>query len=146
MRSQHVTGALGWLTRLASGVRSRSLDAALVTGADPVRSRRLEVRALTLESPRARASIAAGLEQWIKAAHAPASRRRVLPRHGATLANESELRELADLLRGTSPLTARGIAAIRRLLIDGTGPAYVGDADALARQLDVARDVLRTSR
>lgn len=129
----------GSWARLASRARAASLDGALVAGADPAGSQQLAARALTLTSRRFRTALAADLERLVSAAQAPPSRLRVRPRRDAVLANASELRELAALLRGASPLDAPGLAALELLLIDGSGPAYVGDSTALARRLADAR-------
>ncbi len=135
----------GWLARLAARVRSGSLDDALIAGADPAGSRQLAARAMMLTSPRFRAAAADGLDRWLQAAHGARSRHRVLPPRAVTLANAPELRELIALLRGAGPLYASGIAAVGRLLSDGTGPAYVGDADALARELREAGAAMHAS-
>ena len=50
------------------------------------------------------------------------------------------MRELAGVLRGPAPLYAAGIARVRRLLTDGTGPMYTSrDGIALERELRKAR-------
>jgi hypothetical protein len=129
----------GWFARLSARVHPWPLDEALIAGADPAGSAKLAARATTLVSPGFRISIADGLARWLQAAQAPPSRWRVLPRRSAVLANASELSELASLLRGPSPLYAGGIAAVHHLLTDGTGPAYLADADALTGLLHEAR-------
>jgi hypothetical protein len=129
----------GRVARLLARVRAGSLDDALIAGADPADSRQLAARAFELTSRRFRTSLADGLERLLQAAQGPPSPRRVLPRRSTALANACELRELAALLRGASPLYARGVAVLDRLLIDGSGPAYVGDAEALARRLRESR-------
>jgi hypothetical protein len=129
----------GPLARVASRVRSGSLDRALIAGADPAASPQLVARAARLTSPRFRALIADGLERLLQAAQGPPSRWRALSRRDSVLANASELRDLAALLRGDSPLYARGIAILSGLLSDGTGPAYLGHGEALARELHEAR-------
>jgi hypothetical protein len=53
--------------------------------------------------------------------------------------NASALRELSAVLSSSAPLYARGIAIAQHLLTDGTGPAYVGDGEALASRLLEAR-------
>ena len=129
----------GRLARLLAQARGGSLDRALIAGFDPAGSRLMAARALTLGSSRTRASLAAGLERLLEAAQGPPSMRRVRPRSDAVVANALELRAVAAALRSSSPLYARGVAVIDELLSDGTGPAYRGDADALARRLGEAR-------
>ncbi len=131
------------LARLAARVRPGALDRALIAGCDPARSCQLATRAATLTSKRHRSMIADGLERMLQAAQrSPSSRIRVRPRREAVLANAVELRELAAEVRGTAPLYARGIAIVAELLSDGTGPAYLGDGDTLARRLHEARAAL----
>jgi hypothetical protein len=53
--------------------------------------------------------------------------------------NRSQMLELADILR-QDLLYASGIAMLKVILTDGTGPAYTDQrGDVLARQLQVAR-------
>lgn len=132
----------GPLARLAARVRPATLNEALVTGADPACSRQLAARAARLTSRPSRASLADGVEHLLRAAHGPATRRRVVPRREAVLANAAELHELAAVLREAAPVYARGVAIVEQLLIDGMGPAYVGDADALGRRLHEARTAM----
>jgi hypothetical protein len=51
----------------------------------------------------------------------------------------SALAELGSLLDSSAPLYAQGLAALERLLGDGTGPAYRGDAQTLAGVLEECR-------
>jgi hypothetical protein len=141
-RSADRTLEPGRFAALLARVRSASLDGALIVGADPADSPQLAARALELTSPRCRAALADGLERLSQAARRPSSKLRVRPRRGVAQTNESRLRELAGVLRGPAPLYARGLALLNRLLVDGTGPAYVGDADALASCLARARAAL----
>jgi hypothetical protein len=123
------------LARLLARARFGSLDKALIAGADPAASPQLAARAARLTEPRYRASVALGIERLLETAQGRRRRRTVLPRGGHLLVNETELHALAAELRGGTPLYARGIAMMGRLLTDGSGPAYLGDADALARSL-----------
>jgi hypothetical protein len=127
------------LARLAARMRAGELNRALSGGADPAASCQLAARAMKLTSPSFRVSLADGLERLLATAQGPQRHRRVQPRRSAVLANASELHELASLLSGSAPLYARGIAIADELVSDGTGPAYVGGADALARRLAEAR-------
>lgn len=129
--------------RFAARARSGSLDRALIAGADPADAPQLAARAAMLTSRLSRTSIAEGLERLLAAAQGPASQRRMRPLRAPVLASAGELRELAALLRGSSPLYARGIALLGQLLSDGTGPAYFGEGDVLARRLQEAREAMR---
>jgi hypothetical protein len=44
---------------------------------------------------------------------------------------------------GATPVRVRGIAILQALMRDGTGPAYVGDDEKLARRLDEALIAMR---
>lgn len=134
--------APGRLARLAARVRSASLDRALIAGADPTRSPQLAARVAILTSPGTRTSIADGLERLLQAAEGPPSRRRVRPRRGPVLASAGDMRELAALLRGSSPLYVRGIAIVDQLLTDGTGAAYFGPGEDLERRVREARTAM----
>lgn len=130
----------GGLTRVVARVRGRTLDRALIEGADPAASTQLATRAAQLTRQSTRAEIADGLERLARTASQAPSRRRVLPFRRAVLANEDELRALAARLRAPGPLYAQGLAMLRELLVDGAGPAYTDrQGSALARELRNAR-------
>lgn len=129
----------GHIARLIARLRSGSLDRALIAGADPASSPQLAARAARLTSPRPRALIADGLERLLLVAEGPKRRWWAAGRRGAVIANARELRELAALLRGGSPMYARGMAMLGELLSDGAGPAYLGEADGLTQELHRAR-------
>jgi len=135
------TLGVGRLACLTARVRSHSLDRELGAGADPASSPRLAARAAQLTSPGTRAAVADGLERLLSAARGPQRRWSALSRHRQLLANAAELQDLAALLRGDTPLYARGIAILNQLLTDGTSPAYHGDDEALALQLGEAREL-----
>jgi hypothetical protein len=129
--------------RVAARLFAHRLDRALIAGADPVRSPRLAARAATLTSPTTRSELADGLDRLIATAQLPPPRRRVMPRRSSVLANSTQLRELAAMLRGTGPLYASGIAMLCTLLTDGTGAVYTArDGRALESELLRARAAL----
>ncbi len=132
----------GRLARVAAHARAGSLDRALIAGADPARSPQLAARAALLTAPRTRALIAGGLEGLVQAARGPRGRWSAVSAGAPLLASAAELLELAALLRGDAPLYARGVAMLDELLTDGTGPAYHGERDQLARVLREARAAL----
>jgi hypothetical protein len=113
----------GLAARAVARVRWRSLDRELIAGADPGSSPQLAARAARLTGRRTRTEVAGELERLLAA---PASGRRwsVLPHGRAVTANAEAIAELADLLRGPVPLYAGGLAMLRALLTDGTGPVY----------------------
>jgi hypothetical protein len=132
----------GRAARLTARVRAGALDRALIAGADPASCPQLAARATSLTSRRFRASIADGLERLPLVAEGHTRRWWAAARRGAVLANAGELGDLAALLRGGSLVYARGIAILGELLSDGTGPAYLGEADELAQELHRARIAL----
>jgi len=127
------------LARLHARVRGASLDRALIAGADPAGSARLAARAAHLTSQRSRALTADALDGLVRLSRTRDRRWRALRRPGCVLENASAIGELAGLLRSCAPVYARGVAVVNQLLSDGLGPAYVGDAPALARELARAR-------
>jgi hypothetical protein len=134
----------GLAVRLAARIRSRSLDRALIDGAKPAGDPQLAARAAALTTRSMRARVADGLERLARAERSPRSRWRVLPFREAVRANASELHALAAVLRGPSPVYARGVAMLGRLITDGTGPAYTDrHGAALARELGAARAAIR---
>lgn len=128
---------------LAMRLRTRSLDDSLIAGVDPSASPDLAARAAKLMSRATRLEVADGLERL--ATRAPAGRLTLAPFRRAVAVNATELRALAIRLRGASPVRAPGIAMLRRLLTDGTGPAYTDRAgDSLAARLRDAREAIGT--
>ena len=145
-RMEHLSGwpvdrllGPGPSARLLARLRAATLDRALLAGVDPAHSSQLAARARALTSPRSRTAAADGLERWLSAADGATSRRHVLPRRALAVSNAAEVREIVELLRGSAPLYARGIALLRSLFSDGTGPAYVGEGDVLPRLLKEVR-------
>jgi hypothetical protein len=121
-------------------LRSRKFDRELGAGADPAGAPALAAHAARLTTKGARSTVAASIERLLDA-HAYRCRLwGVLPFTDALGANESELRELADVLRGPAPVYAQGVAKLRWLLADGTGPVYTDrHGEALAAHLREAR-------
>jgi hypothetical protein len=129
--------------RIAARVFRARLDCALIAGANPASSPLLSARAATLTQPSTRDELADGLDLIVASAQQPPGSRRLTPRHSSVLANAPLLREMALTLRGPQPLYAQGIAMIRRLLTDGSGPMYTSrDGSALERELRRARSAV----
>jgi hypothetical protein len=128
-----------WRARLAARLFGAGLDRALIDGADPAASQPLCARAGRLTSPPIRRDLAEGLELIASRAQTPSRRWWAVPRVSAADANAEQLRELAALLRDRPAPQARGVAIVLRLLSDGTGPMYNGNAAALERELREAR-------
>ena len=126
--------------RLAARLFARRLDRELIGGADPASRPWLAARAALLTSRSTRDELADGLDVVLTSAQRPPGRAHALPRPAPVLANAALLRELARVLRGPCPLYAAGIARVRRLLTDGTGPMYMSrDGIALEDELRRAR-------
>jgi hypothetical protein len=132
----------GGMARAAARIGARGLDRKLIAGADPAGSAELAARAYRLTSPRHRASVAYAIERLVQSAYEPPNLWGVVPQRRAVIKHADELAELAALLRSRSPLYARGIAMLGRLLADGTGPAYTGRPEALEQRLREARTAL----
>jgi hypothetical protein len=128
---------------IAMRLRSRSLDDSLIAGADPGVSTDLAARAARLTSSAMRREVADGLERL--ATSTPARRLTLVPFRRSVAVNATELRALAIRLRGPSAVRAPGIAILRRLLTDGTGPAYTDrTGESLAARLHDAREAIGT--
>lgn len=117
-------------TRVRARVQAHSLDRALAAGVPPDSSAGLSVRAHDLIGSRSRHELAVAIRRLIdQAGHplrpmsvtVPICRRKVY-RSRATLDR------LAERLVGDEPLDARGLAQIRLLLGDGSGPIYLRPA------------------
>lgn len=135
-----------WTARVAAHVLAGRLDQELIAGANPATSPRLAARATLLTSRCTRSELADGLDLMLARAQKPPSRQSALPRHSSVLANAGLMRELASVLRGPAPLYAGGIARVRWLLTDGTGPMYTSrDGRALERELHEARAAVACS-
>ncbi|HMD56609.1 MAG TPA: hypothetical protein VKG82_03970 [Solirubrobacteraceae bacterium] len=129
--------------RLLARVRARSLDRALIDGADPAGSGLLAARVAILSSPCTRRALAEGIERLVAGAQGPQRRWWALGARKAVLANSSDLHALASLLYSSNPVYARGLAILNELLCDGSSPAHHGGAAALARALSDVRSGLR---
>ncbi len=128
----------GRLVRAAAWLRSSKLDRALSEGSDPTASVQLAARAAQLTARPTRDQVAAGLERMALTVDDPPGRLRIRPARQAAVLNRSALLDLAQVLRGSGPVYAGGVARARLLVIDGTGPAYTdrrGEALALALEL-----------
>jgi hypothetical protein len=130
-------------SRFTARLRGGALDRALLAGADPSTSRALAARASLLTSRRSRDEIARALDTLVRRAQGPQRRWWDLSQREAILENSSELHALAMTLTRDRAVYAAGVAHLRQLVMDGTGPAYRGSASALARALRDAARVLQ---
>jgi hypothetical protein len=133
--------------RLLARRLARSLDRELAAGVAPPIS---EAHASGVKQPtagRTRGAVAHSLDGLIERADAPASRFRItaVPCSEQVWQAEGMIRSTAARLRSAEPLDARGVARLRTLLVDTTGPCYVPSrADALTvalREISKSLDV-----
>ncbi len=131
-----------------SRLRSRSLDAALIAGAEPDSALALALRAQRLIGHHERRRLAVGLRALVAVAEtpgptggmrAPVSRR-------AVLESAPALEALAERLQEPGPVSARGVALAGRLLSSGAGPVHGRTertrARAFAAAVEQARQAL----
>ncbi len=142
--TQNATAACNPLMRprLIDRVRLRlcvtALDRELANGAPPETSRVLALRARELSRPSVSDELGTQLRRILRDARQPvAPGSRVCACRGRVIAAESELRLLASRLHSPRRAAVRGLAKVRVLLTDGSGPLYyrdsVEDLGALAR-------------
>jgi hypothetical protein len=122
----------GVLSRLRSFVRGDVLDHALAAGVTPESSVLLAVHAQRIVRPRACRALAATLRRLVNGripgSSAPVSRARV-QREAA------RLEAVAARLEVNGPIGARGVADLRVLLSEASGPLYDTGGKDLDRQL-----------
>jgi len=123
----------------------RSLDRELAAGVSARASRAHAARAGQLTADRTRRAVAHALDRLIDQAERPPSRFRITATPCAEQVREAEgmIRAIAVRLRSAEPLDARGVARVKTLLSDPTGPCYAsGGADALTVALhDVSKSL-----
>ena len=137
-----------WWNRVLVRARAFALDRELATGASPESNMALAVHAGRLCSPAQRHALARSLTRIAAASTAPAGRRVKAPLcRPAVDRARAELAEVADRLTAAGPVDVRGVAWVRQLLEDGTGPLYrSGPPDQLRSELAAALSALDPSR
>jgi hypothetical protein len=116
---------VGWRDRVAARLRAGALDAALVAGASPESSVPLALHAEHLCARSQRRLLARSLRRLVAVSEAPATRRSPVPINRVAVRRAGgELESLADRLAADGPVDVRGVAKLRALLSDGTGPFY----------------------
>jgi hypothetical protein len=111
--------------RLVARIRRPALDRELAAGASPESSVALAVHARYLCRPEQRRLLARSLTEIGAASEAAAASRLRAPLalHALTRAR-GDLAAVIDRLVAAGPVDVRGVARIRNLLADGTGPLY----------------------
>jgi hypothetical protein len=116
-----------WPARLLAHVSAPWIDPQLANGTPAWHSPVLAARAVQLTGKRRRRATARWLESLVERAQqrpAPFRGAAVTPCHEQVRDALPQILAIASQLRSTSPVDARGIAALRRLLSDGGGPCY----------------------
>jgi hypothetical protein len=131
--------------RLAAHWRAGSLDGKLARGIAPDSDAALALRAHMLTEPAARAELAGQVQRVVDNARAGRPRQlgRIPTHDEAVLTAADEFDLVAERLRASGPVSARGVAQVRRLLTDGSGPLYFANAtDALRSVVSRALNLL----
>ena len=126
----HEGSALGlrrvrWWDRLMARLRASALDQELAAGASPEATVALAVHAGRLCEPAQRRLLARSLTQIVAASDLPVRSRLKAPVcRPAVQRARPELAALAGRLGASGPVDVHGVARVRTLLADGTGPLY----------------------
>jgi hypothetical protein len=136
-------------TRAADRLRARlcawQLDQALAEGRCPDATAALSLRAAALISDRTRRQLSAEIQRVLRHARRPASPHDRSPTRWQRPNTDAILlfQDLADHLDNGDPVDATGVARVRILLRDGTGPLYDPyDPDSLNASLQAAMEAL----
>jgi hypothetical protein len=114
-----------WRDRLMARVRASALDEQLAAGVSPEQSVPLALHAARLCQHTHRRVLARSLTRLVAAADVPAGSRLKTPVcRGAVQQARAELAAVAGRLTASGPVEVRGVARVRTLLADGTGPLY----------------------
>ncbi len=114
-----------WRDRLMVRIRASALDGQLAAGASPESSVALAIHAGRLCEPAQRRLLARSLTRIVAAADAPVGRRLRTPVCvGTVRQSRTELAAVAGRLTASGPVGVSGVARVRTLLADGTGPLY----------------------
>jgi uncharacterized heparinase superfamily protein len=125
--------------RLQARIRAAALDTELAAGAAPEASMALALHAGHLCALSQRRLLARSLRRIAAAAEAPASRCAAPVCRPAIRAARTDLEALVERLVMPDPASVRGVARVRSLLADGTGPLYrESRAGQLRRELRAA--------
>jgi hypothetical protein len=130
--------------RLIARWRAMKLDRELAAGAPPESSGALLLRARALLAPRNRRGLGRALERIVaEPAPAPLLGARVPVRRSEVRRSRDDLRLLAQRLAAPTPVAVRGVAKVRVLLSDGSGPLFWGrSADELSGRIRQAIEAL----
>lgn len=125
-----------WRERILARILARRLDQQLAAGRSPESSPLLSLRAQRLARPATRLALAHSLARLLHEAASPRARRQIpLADPGTMRAVERDLVDLVDHLVAPAPVSARGVALVHELLVDGAGPLYRTSPRALRAEL-----------
>ena len=111
--------------RLSARIRAAALDRALAAGTSPESGVTLAVHAQHLHNGAQRSLLARSLRRVGDSSQAPSAQHLHAPvDRQAVRRARPELEALAARLASSEPLDVRGVARVRTLLADGTGPLY----------------------
>ena len=111
--------------RLIALWKSPKLDRALAKGVSPETSGALLLRARTLLGLRARRELSRALQRILRqASRAPWPSARMPVRRNEVMDASDDLNLLARRLLAPAPVDVRGVAQVRVLLSDGSGPLF----------------------
>jgi hypothetical protein len=114
-----------WWDRLAARARASALDQQLAAGASPDTTVTVALHAGRLCRPAQRRLLARSISRIVKAADAPPGRRLRIPVSRVAVSQaRAELAAVAGRLSASGPVDVHGVARVRALLSDGTGPLY----------------------
>jgi len=114
-----------WWDRVVVRARASALDRELAAGASPESSIALAVHAGRLCQPAQRRVLARSLHRIVALSDAPIGGRLKAPVcRPAVQRSRTELAAVAGRLTADGPVNVRGVARLRHLLADGTGPLY----------------------
>jgi hypothetical protein len=109
--------------RVAARLHARDLDRSLAAGASPDSSVRLAVHAARLYRPGHRSGLAHTVRRLVAMAEQP-TRLKAPVSSRAVREVTDQLEAVASRLASPGPVEVRGVAKVRSLLADGTGPLY----------------------
>jgi hypothetical protein len=125
--------------RITARLRAATLDHALAAGTSPESSVALAVHAQHLHDGAQRSLLARSLRRVCASSAAPSVQHLHAPvSREAVRRARTELEALAARLASSEPLDVRGVARVRTLLADGTGPLYRQDEPGRLRRELVA--------
>ena len=114
-----------WRDRVVVQARASALDRQLAAGASPESNVALAVHAGRLCEPAQRRVLARSLTRIIAASDAPTGRPLRAPVCSPAVHRaRAELAAVVGRLTATGPVDVQGVARVRTLLADGTGPLY----------------------